>query len=179
MIKVIYVSGPISDGGRIEPLGRSKNREAGRKAALNVWLGVGNKAYVICPHINSPWADDLMADGKAKFEDVIKTDLDFIECHVDALYMMPTWKKSKGAVMEHDYAKKCGIPIFYEESKIIDYICKNNSLIECTSCGHLRYGMKTLLGRKVCKKCFDAAEKLSDDTIKDDRERYIPIPRMN
>lgn len=179
MIKTIYVSGPISDGGKIKPLGRSKNREAGRKAALRVWLGVGKKAYVICPHINSPWADDLMADGKAKFEDVIAADLDFIEHHVDIMYMMPTWKKSKGAVMEHNHAKKIGVPVFYEDSKIIDYIRKDSDTIQCGSCGHLRYHMKTLFGRKICKRCFDAANTFSEAVIKEDRVKYIPIPRMD
>ena len=51
-----------------------------------------------------------------KWEDYMKEDIKVL-CDCDAIYLLPNWMDSRGAVMEHDIAKKLGIPTIevYEE----------------------------------------------------------------
>lgn len=44
-----------------------------------------------------------------KWEDYMKEDLKLL-CDCDAIYFLPNWMDSKGAIMEHNIAKQPGIP---------------------------------------------------------------------
>ena len=35
-------------------------------------------------------------------------------CNCDAIYMLPNWKQSRGANVEHSLAEKLGMTIYYE-----------------------------------------------------------------
>lgn len=47
------------------------------------------------------------------WEEYMLTDLRLIWTHADGLLMLPCWKDSKGARLEHHAAEAKGLPIFY------------------------------------------------------------------
>lgn len=47
-----------------------------------------------------------------RVQDYMQIGLSMINC-ADALFMLPKWKESQGAVMEHQYASYCRKKIFY------------------------------------------------------------------
>ncbi len=110
--KIIYVSGPYTAKTRklVE-----KNIQKARDYAVKIW-DLGFSAH--CPHLNSyHFHDDVK---KTSYEDFIEGDLAVID-HCDALFMMPDWKKSKGAVMEHEHAVKRGIPVFHSLKELDEW----------------------------------------------------------
>ncbi len=50
--------------------------------------------------------DDVIDD----YDDILEICYRYLK-HADALYLMSNWEDSKGAKLEHKYAKKLGIPI--------------------------------------------------------------------
>lgn len=71
--------------------------------------------FVFCPHTQSASHFD---DGRPEFMDyqwiVEYHDIDGWVSVCDAIYMLPDWEKSKGAVMEHEAAQRMGLEVFYE-----------------------------------------------------------------
>lgn len=105
---VLYVSGPFSSADNIH--GVEQNILIASRFSLEAW----QKGWaVICPHKNTqgyqhttlPWSV-WMAGDIAFIDRMDKTK-------GDALLMLPTWEQSKGAVLEHDYAKEKGLKIYY------------------------------------------------------------------
>ena len=96
---IIYTAGPYS--GDVD-----KNIAEARKWAIKLWEG-GHA--VICPHLNTA---HMEKDCKASYEDYIAGDLKMV-ARCDAIFMLPGWEESKGAQIEHDYAKEQGIPIWH------------------------------------------------------------------
>lgn len=120
---IIYVSGPFSTFG--DP---KKNVEIATKYSNNLRkIGFA----VISPHNNSGVPEDDMTWGLFMQEDYSL----ILMSH--GLFMLPDWDKSKGAVIEHEWAKELGIPIFYSDTKnseefveISQYFFNENSVWE-------------------------------------------------
>jgi hypothetical protein len=57
------------------------------------------------------------AEGRC-YEDYLLEALEIVLCRADALYMLPNWRDSLGARIEHAIAVEKGMPIFYAESLV-------------------------------------------------------------
>lgn len=69
---------------------------------------------VICPHLNTA---HMEKDCLATYEDYIAGDLKMI-ARCDAIYMLPNWEDSKGAVLEHAWAQEIGLPIYLSQDGV-------------------------------------------------------------
>jgi len=103
--KIIYVSGKYSNGGT-ENDTREKNIELAKKYAIKI-INIG--ATVLCPHTNTAFFD---TDPRFKltFHELLESDLDMLN-YVDAMYLLPNWKDSSGALVEFEYANIIKLPI--------------------------------------------------------------------
>ena len=111
-MKTIYVSGAISAKTKG---GVSKNIKIARKWAYKIWKT--GKFGVFCPHMNDAGAHSY----GVSYVQLLLFDLQMIK-KCDALFMIPeNWRKSSGAMIEHNYAKWLGKPIFYSFNKLIKY----------------------------------------------------------
>lgn len=98
-MKVVYVAGKYSSDSPDEVF---ENIYLARYYAKQLWL----KGYaVICPHLNS-----FFMDGTVLYLDFLKGDLEIIR-RCDMVFLLPNWRESRGAVMEHEYARSLGIEI--------------------------------------------------------------------
>ena len=104
----VFISGPMSG---YEDFNRAAFMNA-EKLLKSCWFDVFNPAW-----LNAGWPVEL--DEKKKDKDPYytawsKRDLLSIDIHAlslcDAIYMLHGWADSSGAVLEHDYAVKCGMP---------------------------------------------------------------------
>ena len=100
-MKVAYVAAPFSGPDHwIVTL----NIIEAKKVAMDVaWYGV----MPMCPHGNTESfhgtkTNDFWYDGTME---LLK--------RCDAIVMHPNWRHSKGCQLEHGYAEKSGMPIFY------------------------------------------------------------------
>lgn len=105
---IIYVSGKYSAPTRD---GIEKNIQSARRGAIAVWEK-GHTA--LCPHLNTQHFDD---DCKCGYDDYIHGDLEMVT-RCDAIFMLPGWQESKGAVRELAFARKCEIAEFYSLDEI-------------------------------------------------------------
>lgn len=97
--KVVYVSGKYS--GDIE-----HNIQVARRYAIKLWeIGF----TVFCPHLNT---QHFEKDCDISYEDYIAGDLEIVR-RCDAIFMLPGWIGSKGAIQERLEASRQGIPIFH------------------------------------------------------------------
>ena len=104
---VIYVAGRYSDGGTLDEEELLKNRNNLRYYSLRFM----KKGWaVICPIENDEWA---YQDGIIGYDETIQSDLAMIS-KCDAIFFVPGWEKGKGTLIEHNFAEKNNIPIFYE-----------------------------------------------------------------
>ena len=92
----IYISGPISG---IEINIAYQIFEKAENKLLNEGYEVVNPMKLDHSH-GKTWTDYMKEDLKA-----------MMDC--DAIFMLPQWRSSAGAKIEHDLAKKLGIDIFY------------------------------------------------------------------
>lgn len=103
--KIIYVAGPYS--GKDENA-VFENIITARKHALELW----RKGWiVICPHTNSLF----MGGAGLPDKEFVDRDLEIVS-RCDAIYMLPGWEKSEGAIRELTEAKKDGLEIYYAEN---------------------------------------------------------------
>jgi len=109
---LVYVAGAY----RANSLwGILKNIHYAWKKAKELWaLGFA----VICPHSNTFWMSEppnsLPADA------FLDGDLAMV-IHCDALFMLPNWNTSVGAIGERDYAREHNIPVFYAIEDLLDW----------------------------------------------------------
>jgi len=96
---LIYVAGKYT--GDVD-----SNIEAASRVAGILWEA-GHA--VICPHANTAHFEKKW---DVSWEQYLEGDLNMIS-RCDALVMVPGWKTSRGANLEHAYAEQLGIPIFY------------------------------------------------------------------
>lgn len=83
------------------------NIDTARYVAETLWQ-LGHA--VICPHLNTAHFEDTIPD--VSWETYLAGDFNMIS-RCDGLVMVPNWKESKGAKMEHEYALSLDIPIWY------------------------------------------------------------------
>ena len=104
---VIYVAGRYSDGGTLNEEERWKNRNILRYFSVKFM----KKGWaVICPIENDEWAYE---DGVITYEDTLSSDLAIIK-KCDGIFFCPGWEKGKGTQIEHSFAQKYDIPIWYD-----------------------------------------------------------------
>ena len=101
-MKSVYIAGPYTD-----PRGEwyvQQNIQDAAELAANLWtMGLAP----LCPHLNT-----AHFGGVVSYDTFLKGDFALIR-GLDAVVMMPTWKRSNGARQEHEYARGLGKPIFY------------------------------------------------------------------
>ena len=104
---VIYIAGRYSDGGTLDYDERWKNRNVMRYFAIKF---MKKEWAVLCPIENDEWAYE---DGIITYEDTLSSDLAVIN-KCDAIFFCPGWEKGKGTQVEHTFAEKNNIRIFYK-----------------------------------------------------------------
>lgn len=111
-IPVVYIAGPYRSP---SANGILLNIIAAREVATLVW-SIG--AAAICPHLNT-----ALMDGVARDADFLAGDLEILR-RCDALFAMPTWKRSEGAKGEVAEAKRLGLPVLFDEVELRRWIAK-------------------------------------------------------
>jgi hypothetical protein len=112
--KVIYVAGKYT--GDIE-----SNIKLAREYSIKIWE-IGFTAFT--PHLNSSHFDD---DCNCTWKDYMIAYLEILS-RCDAIFMLPGWEDSKGALMEYNFAKENNIEIFYklEDLEKLDELSKKS-----------------------------------------------------
>jgi len=107
---IIYVAGPYRAPERPwwrrilwpDELVISLNIERAKDVSKLLW----REGYtVICPHMNTAHFDGVVTD-----ERFLKSGIEILK-RCDAIYMMPGWQKSKGAVEEYWAAISWGLKV--------------------------------------------------------------------
>ena len=108
---IIYISGKYSDNNCD---GIEANIQKARLVGAKVWeLGF----TALCPHLNTYHFEQICKCG---YDDYINGDLALLNnCH--AIFMLDSWGESKGAKIEHEYAKELKIKIFYSFEELENY----------------------------------------------------------
>ena len=108
-MKRIYIAGPYTSTEGQE--GEDKNIRIAAEAAAR-FLKKG--WAVFCPHTMTSIIDrEFNRDPKMlEWEDWLATDISWISV-CDAICMLPKWRESKGAVVEHMVATALGLEIIY------------------------------------------------------------------
>lgn len=101
--KVIYTSGPISAK---TPVDHYENLARARSIAMEIWA-MG--AACICPQTNTYFMDGFAG---LEWHDWIEGDLEIVR-RCDAVFMLPDWETSQGAIREREEALLKYIPVFY------------------------------------------------------------------
>lgn len=119
-MRVVYVAGPFRGPNSWEI---EQNIRRAETLALEVWrMG----AAVLCPHTNTRFfqgaADDaIWLDG----------DLELLK-RCDAILMTPDWQRSSGARAEEEFARVCGVKVFYSLDVLRQWLA--GAAIECRIC---------------------------------------------
>jgi len=166
--KIIYVSGPYSNGGT-ENDKREYNIEMAKGWAIAL---INEGAAVLCPHTNTAYFD---TDSRFKktFHAFLDADLTMLN-YVDAMFLLPNWKKSAGALVEFDYANEIDLPILMDFDKTVAFLRTKN---KCYCCGLARTKYYRIEDKKYCHSCNTVVEAAIAQRIAADREKFIPIPR--
>jgi hypothetical protein len=111
--KIVYTSGPYRAA---TPNGVARNiQEADRYAALLWAMG----AAVICPHKNTAFLDGVISvDPEEDGNGWITGDITMVR-RCDAIFMLPRWQKSRGALQELKAAYEEKILIFSHHSLVV------------------------------------------------------------
>jgi len=109
-MKLVYIAGPYR-GNTKEEIQANIDfaRLFGRAIAR---LGV---LFPVMPHSNSSLFDFIAPDITPEYW--LTGDLILLS-KCDAIFMLPGWKESGGALIEHRKAEELNIPIFYEFSEL-------------------------------------------------------------
>lgn len=100
---VIYISGPYTGKTPEETIANVVEAEA---------MGVEVMKLGCVPLVPHTMTREWDRFGFS-WEQFIEVDLELLS-RCDAILMLPRWRDSKGAVIEHDSAKAEAIPIFYD-----------------------------------------------------------------
>ena len=110
-MSILYISGKYSSSDNLH--GVEQNVLTASKYALEAW----EKGWAaICPHKNTqgfqhtdlPW--EVWMAGDLAFIDRMSP------AEGDALFMLPDWEQSKGALLERAYGENKGLKIYYAEN---------------------------------------------------------------
>jgi len=109
-MKMVYIAGPFRG---INSWDMEENIRRAERLALEVWK---LRAACICPHANTRYfqnaaPDDIWLNG----------DLEILK-RCDAILMTPDWRRSTGAVAEHDFAITHGIPVYYSVADLKPFV---------------------------------------------------------
>lgn len=118
---LIYVSGPYRADSEY---GVTANIRRAGDVALSLWRA---GFAVICPHKNTAgWGGVPDLDGLAPLPDSTWLDGDVVMVkRCDAIFMMPDWKSSEGAVIEHAAAEEAGLAIITGYREAQRFLSKN------------------------------------------------------
>ena len=109
-MKVIYIAGKYTgethDGTSYSQI--SRNILTARECAIKIWQA---GAACLCPHLNTAHFE---VDCSGDAEMFYKGDLELL-ARCDAVYLLPSWNVSTGAVKEKLYADKIAMPVFYPQ----------------------------------------------------------------
>ena len=112
-MKLIYIAGRYRDS-RGEYYVRCNIREAER-CALFVWQFGG---VAICPHKNTAGLG-----GAYNIPDEVWLNGDMeIMSRCDAVWAIPGWDTSEGAMNEVKNAKVWGLPVLYNQAEVLEYL---------------------------------------------------------
>lgn len=108
-MSIVYVAGKYT-GDSYEEI--DTNILKAQKFAVDIW-NAGHMAFT--PHLNTRHFERLCPNiDQNKY-----LELDLIILKVcNAVFMVPGWENSRGANIEHEEAKKLGIPIYYNVEDI-------------------------------------------------------------
>ncbi len=166
--KVIYVSGKYT-AGKTKKQTVSENIDKARKVSIKLW----NKGFaVLTPHLNTA-GFETEKSITATYDDFIAGDLAFID-GMDALFMLDNWKESKGAVIEHEYAFKKGVPIFYS----IRGINNLKKVKICDICNKTRQLINTVVGYTLCVECNKKFDVIHNGIEKEESKMFLKIVRL-
>jgi hypothetical protein len=101
-MKVVYVAGPFRGPSHWSI---HQNIYRAETLALAVWA-MG--AAAICPHLNTAHFQNELPDHVW-----LDGDIELLR-RCDAIIMTDDWRKSVGAVTEHEFAIANNIPVFYD-----------------------------------------------------------------
>lgn len=166
--KIIYVSGKYTNGGT-ELNTRKKNIEVATKFSIALWnLG----AAVICPHTNTAFFD-TNKQFKKTFHEFLEGDLAMLN-YVDAMYLLPNWKKSAGALIEFEYANGINIPML-DTLKEAEKFLKSRT--KCPCCGLTKTNYRRINTKKYCFNCADSIQKAIEERLNKDSKKFLLVPR--
>lgn len=166
--KIIYVSGKYSNGGT-ENNTRKKNIELATQFSIALWnLG----AAVICPHTNTAFFETNKRFKKT-FHTFLEGDLAMLN-YVDAMYLLPNWKKSAGALVELKYVNSINIPILNTLKEAEKFL---RSRVKCPCCGLTKTNYRRVNTKKYCFNCADSIQKAIKERLSKDSERFLLVPR--
>ena len=63
------------------------------------------------------WIETGWVFNEEDYEAVLEYDCKLIRENADCLFMLKGWELSTGAKREREYAKSCGIPVYYETER--------------------------------------------------------------
>lgn len=107
----IYVAGPYSAPNNWSI---DYHIQVAKEWSHDIWQDGG---AALCPHLNTArFDDDILGQ-----EDFLEGDFEWIAVS-DALFLLPRWEESKGAIQEKDFAESLYIPIFKEYSALVTWI---------------------------------------------------------
>ena len=102
-MKIAYIAGPYRSKWGLP--GRILNILRARKVAKKYW----KKGYaVVCPHMNSALMDGVVPD-----QSFLDGDIEILK-HCDVIVMMHSWRWSRGAVDEWEFAKSSNLQVIYD-----------------------------------------------------------------
>lgn len=105
-MKVIYIAGKFRGETWWDV---RRNVLDAEQAALAIWkLG----AAVICPHLNTANFDKVLPD-----EIFLAGNMEILR-RCDAVFLLPTWKESRGATAEYGEACRLGLPCFEDVEQL-------------------------------------------------------------
>lgn len=107
-VPLVYIAGKITAS---TPIEISCNVAKGCRAAEKL-INHG-KLGVILPHLSAHLNAQNVFKGTAGWDYWMPVDLTYI-AKCDVIYMLPGWEDSKGASIEHAFAKSIKLPIFYD-----------------------------------------------------------------
>lgn len=165
--RIVYISGKYSNGDT-EKEGREQNIRLARAYAMDIWdLG----AAVICPHTNCSYFDDHCT---STLDDFIQGDLAMLH-GVDAMFMLPNWKGSKGAKTEYEYAKEIGVPIFVTKRGLKRFLKDPH---RCSGCGFSRKDYTDRYRKSYCLKCTNTINEFTAAYVSDQNIKFLTVPRL-
>ena len=113
--KVIYTASPYrSTLGEWHIL---ENIRKAEKAAIFIWQHGG---VALCPQKNTAFFGGVPGTND---ETWLNGDLELLR-RSDAVWVVDSYSRSRGVVMEIQFARDHGIPLLYNEQQVIDFINK-------------------------------------------------------